>query len=216
MQRAELIINGDQVVELDFSALHPNLLYSAEGIQYPLDKDPYQIFNFHPLARPYLKQLLLYLLNSENFIKAEKAGNYFLKENKSEAKRLRGIGIKKARPLLEAYFREHEAIAHYFCSGKETGLRIMNLDARIALDVVYDFAKQGIPILSVHDSFIVQQQYHNQLRATMQHRYYQHTKGFNINIKMTPKILYINGLKNSNLPPIPPGYNEEGEGERER
>jgi hypothetical protein len=183
IKRAELTINGDPVIELDFSALHPNLMYASVGIQYPLDGDPYTVLHSDEEARPYLKQLLLYLLNSKDFIQAEQAGNNYLYEHHTERKQLKKIGITNARPLMEAYDREHSPINHFFCNGKETGLRVMNLDAKIALDIVYDYAKKGIPILAVHDSFIVQQQYQDLLRDTMLHRYQQHTKGFTINIK---------------------------------
>jgi len=30
----------------------------------------------------------------------------------------------------------HKPISHYFCKGKDTGMRIMNKDAKIALDIV--------------------------------------------------------------------------------
>ena len=62
-------------------------------------------------------------------------------------------------------------------------MRIMNLYATIALDVINHFAKQGIPILSVHDSFIVQGRYKDELKRIMQQMYRKHTKGFRCPIK---------------------------------
>jgi hypothetical protein len=123
------------------------------------------------------------LLNSKDFTQAERAGNYWLRNHPQERKQLKGHGITRSRPLLEAFMETHEPINQHFCTGKETGLRIMNKDARICLDIVYDFTKQRIPILSVHDSFIVQQQFKDLLRDTMQKWYEQHTKGFEIRIK---------------------------------
>ena len=77
---------------------------------------------------------------------------------------------------------QHSEIAKYFCQGKKTGMEIMNKDAMIALDVVNYFAKQDIPILPIHDSFIVQEQHRRELYNTMKRVYRKHT-GFRIQIK---------------------------------
>ena len=59
----------------------------------------------------------------------------------------------------------------------------MNLDAKIALEVIKHFVKQDKPILDVHDSFIVQAQYRDELFQVMQKVYQQKTGGFSIPIK---------------------------------
>ena len=84
---------------------------------------------------------------------------------------------------MAEFRRLHNPIDHYFCNGTETGLRVMNLDSRIALDIVDHFAKQNIPILAVHDSFIVQEKYEDELRQTMENTYEKHTNGFKCKIK---------------------------------
>lgn len=179
-ERSEIIINGDPVIELDFAGLHPNLLYATEGKQFL--GDPYSIVDGRPEARLFLKQVLLCLLNSKDETTAEKAANYWLARNDKERAILHSIGITRARPLIDAFKEKHKAIKLHFSTGKETGLRIMNLDAKIALDIVDHFAKQGIPILAVHDSFIVQQQYKDELHRTMQRVYKKHT-GYRIRVK---------------------------------
>lgn len=179
-ERSEILINGDPVVELDFAGLHPNLLYAMQGKQF--FGDPYSIVDERPEARPFLKQILLCLLNSKDEITAEKAANFWLAHNHKERSELHKIGITRARPFIDAFKEKHKPIAHHFCTGKETGLRIMNLDAKIALDIVNHFAKQGIPILAVHDSFIVQQQYRDELHQTMKRIYRKHT-GHRITVK---------------------------------
>ncbi len=180
-ERKELTINGLSVIELDYSGLHPNLLYASIGKQY--FGDPYAVINDNPIARPFLKQILLCLLNADSETKAEQASNYWLRDNPSERRALKDIGITRARPLIDAYKKEHELISEHFCKGKHTGMRIMNKDAEIALEVVKHFAKQNIPILAVHDSFIVKLQYEKELHETMQRVYSKHTGGFRIKIK---------------------------------
>ena len=182
-ERKRITINDRSVVELDYSGLHPHLLYAKQGIQF--FGDPYSVVDSRTEARPFLKQVLLCMLNAKDEIAAERAANYWLFKNHAERGALKEIGITRARPLIEAFKSAHKPIARYFCNGKDTGLRIMNLDARIALDVVDHFAKQNIPILAIHDSFIVQEQYQAELLQTMKRTYRKHTNGFRCPIKKT-------------------------------
>lgn len=180
-ERAKITINGDPIKEWDYSGLHPNLLYAAEGIQYK--GDPYSVVDKRPEARPFLKAILLCMLNAKNEITAERAANYWLYEAEpTEQEELKKLGITRARPFIDKFMIEHEPIAHYFCKGKDTGMRVMNKDSKIALDIVNHFAKQDIPILSVHDSFIVQEKYREELLQVMKNEYKKHT-GFRIKIK---------------------------------
>jgi hypothetical protein len=180
-ERSEITINGKPVVELDFSGLHPHLLYAKEGIQY--DADPYSVVDSRPEVRSFLKIILLSQLNAKDAVTAERAANKWLLDNREERLVLSRLGITRARPLIEAFREAHKPISSYFCTGKDTGLRIMNLDSKIALEVVNHFAKKGIPILPVHDSFIVQEQYREELREIMQTAYSKWTGGFSCPIK---------------------------------
>jgi len=60
---------------------------------------------------------------------------------------------------------------------------LMNRDARIALDVVWHFTKQSVPIIPVHDSFIVQEQHAEELWQVMDETYQKHNDGFACPIK---------------------------------
>lgn len=191
--RETITINGECVIEKDFSALHPRLLYAAQGIEF--DDDPYTVV-VHKLFGPkgdarggsctlrsFLKVALLALLNANDFQHAERATNYWLYENDDERRDLRVLGVTRARPVLEAFMETHGRIAHHFCSGKLNGLRTMNKDARIALDIVWQFARQGVPIIPIHDSFIVPAQHADELESTMKAAYQKHTDGFSCPIK---------------------------------
>jgi hypothetical protein len=122
------------------------------------------------------------MLNAKDMTTAEKAANYWLYRHHFEREQLKSIGIKKARPFIEKLIEVHQPIAHHFCSSKSTGLRIMNKDARIALDVVSHFIKQNKPIIPIHDSFIVQHQYRDEVKRAMLDAYAKHTGGFKIKI----------------------------------
>jgi hypothetical protein len=67
--------------------------------------------------------------------------------------------------LQERIKAKHEPIAIFFFTG--AGLRLQYRDSCIAEKVMMHFAKQGMPCLSVHDSFIVQERYARELEAVM-------------------------------------------------
>ncbi|PKL22550.1 MAG: hypothetical protein CVV48_01815 [Spirochaetae bacterium HGW-Spirochaetae-4] len=180
-ERKEITIDGEPTVELDFRGLHPHLLYTRVGIQY--DGDPYSVVDQCEIVRLFLKQILLTLINSIDEKTAVKAANYWLYKNYDYYLRLKRLGITCARPFIEKFIKTHEPISQFFCNGNENGLRIMNLDSKIALDVINHFVQQRIPILAIHDSFIVQKRYEAELYLTMKVAYRKHTGGFNIGIK---------------------------------
>jgi hypothetical protein len=178
--RKGITINREETIELDFKGFHPCILYAAEGIQY--NEDPYSAIDNRGEVRRFLKQILINMINSKNDRQAELASNNYLFENHIEREKLAALGITRAKPLIESFKRVHRPIAHYFCSGAETGLRIMNKDSKIALTIINHFAKQNITILCLHDSFIVQRKYREELYQVMKNTYNRFT-GFEIQIK---------------------------------
>lgn len=189
--RHTITIDGQPVVELDYSGLHPRLLYAAEGKQYV--SDPYSdAIDRIPgglgwseeariRSRPLFKTALLALLDSPSVNTAQSSVNKWLYEHYAESRYLRRLGIGRARVLIEAFEKSHSPIAHYF--GSDIGMKLMNKDARIALDVVWHFTKQRVPIIPVHDSFVVQGQYAEELWHVMDETYQKHNDGFTCPIK---------------------------------
>lgn len=172
-ERQDITINNNRTVERDFKALHPFLLYAAEGKQ--IYQDPYLTVESNPVARPFMKQILLCMLNAKDETSAERAANNWLYENHSEREKLKEIGITRARPMIKKFLEVHQPIKHYFFKGKENGQRIINKDSKIALDVLNHFAKQNIPVLCIHDSFIVEEQHAEELVQVMKSTYRKHT-----------------------------------------
>jgi len=177
-ERAAIWINHEPIVELDFSGMQPRLLYALEGIQY--NGDPYTAVIDDPGLRPFVKSLLLALLNADSLNKAIASGNYELYHDYELYQTLQAIGTKTSE-LVERFKEAHPKIKHHFC--QEMGLRLMNMDSKIALKVIEEFTSQKIPILAIHDSFIVQQKHEELLRKTMQDAYGKVTGGFTCPIK---------------------------------
>ena len=209
--RRRILINGNPVVELDYSGLHPRLLYTLEGIQF--DEDPYMKVSENQEVRSFLKTMLLAMVNSENFNEAQSACNAWLnpgniKDRKGvsaihkyesnlmsdvgkkkfekacrQAEAVKRTGITTARPWMEKFLNAHEPIRKYLCSGNKTGMELMNKDSKIALYVCKHFTDKNIPVLPVHDSFIVQTKYKQELKAIMDKAYRKYTNGFFCPIK---------------------------------
>ena len=180
-ERAEILIDGEPTKELDYSGLHPRLLYAREGIKYPIDVDPYAAVSDDPVLRDkVLKGVLLAMLNSESEIAAERSGNYqrHLKHEVHKLLKRKRLSVREIIARLKA---AHQPIAHYFFT--VAGLTIMREDSTIALKILLHFAKKNICCLAIHDSFIVAERYQKELREVMEKTYRDHTKGFECPIK---------------------------------
>jgi hypothetical protein len=172
-ERATILIDGESVVELDYSGLHPRLLYAKEGI--PYDGDPYKAVSDDDELRDVLKIILLAVLNSETETMAERVGNHMRHLNPSVHKLL----IQKklsVRQILESFKDAHEPIGKHFFSG--AGLKVMRQDSMIALHILTHFAKREICCLAIHDSFITKKRHEEELRQVMGETYRRHTKRF--------------------------------------
>ncbi|TFH67530.1 hypothetical protein E3W66_08595 [Gammaproteobacteria bacterium LSUCC0057] len=82
-------------------------------------------------------------------------------KGKPEAK----LKDKTLRILLEKFLEEHPRIEKYLCNDK--GVHLMRLDGEIAYEVIKEFTKRKLPILCVHDSFIVEHTQDDILRKLM-------------------------------------------------
>ena len=179
--RKQIYINDESTVEQDYSGLHVNLLYGLKGIQPPLE-DHYMVEHLlldfsKEEQRKIVKGVVLNAINADNPESAYKAFRQ-QQETGTRAKALRDIELKL---LLDAFKKKHPNIQEALNSDK--GVELMNIDGRITAKVIEHFTNKSIPILSVHDSYITQNQYSGELRAVMNNVVTDELNGFNINIK---------------------------------
>jgi hypothetical protein len=149
-----MTMNGDQVVELDFSGMHVALAYSRCGAT--LDGDPYEIPGF---TRQQAKLGLLTAFNATSLPAAIASLTDARKGKRVIASR------KEAARLLEALKVRHAPIASMLCS--DAGMTLMNLDARVMLSAVDHLIARGIPCIPVHDSIVVPLQYEGEAREAL-------------------------------------------------
>ena len=150
-RRGELLINGEILIEPDFSALHPTLLYAMKGIR--LDFDPYDTQEY---ARAHCKLALNVLINASSTRAAV------------DALMWRG-GWTETRCytelLVDEVAQRNEPIAEYL--GSDAGVRLMGIDSGMAVDVMRRCRKEGVDCLPVHDSFLTPAKSGNRVTAIM-------------------------------------------------
>ena len=174
-------INSEATVEADFEAFHTRMLYNIEGIDY--QRDPYQVAadsysNEQYKVRKYFKKIGLMSINAPKRSSAIKAvSKKLVKENTV-------IPQGELTRMLDHWLVTHQPIAKYLCTNK--GLELMYLDSQIAEKVIKHFTDLGIMVLCVHDSFIIQDRYKEELRAVME-KSYQEVMGTTYNVPIDYK-----------------------------
>ena len=170
--RTKIMIDGSPVLEPDFSAYHPRLLYALNKAPYP-DEEPYQLDGYPQTKamRKFLKNVLLSIVNNVKPDVTTKAIRSEYRKQEEKAKRWNrefedlGLGTltdKLLWDIMSGLMKKHSAISNFFFSGYGNALQY--IDSMIAEQVMLYFAKQGIPCLSIHDSFIVNVPYVEPLR----------------------------------------------------
>ena len=178
--RKQIYINDQSTVEQDYSGLHVNLLYGLKEIQPPLEdhyKVEHLLLDFSAKEqRNIVKGVVLNAINANSTKSAYAA----FRQQQETGSREKSLKDKQLELLLEAFKKKHPKIQESLCSDK--GVELMHMDGRITAKVIKHFTNKGIPILSVHDSYITQNRYSGELRKVMNEVVKEELNGFRINI----------------------------------
>jgi len=201
--RVHITINYLSTIEVDYSGLHPYMMYHLEGLEPPIG-DMYDIGVWKTpqekeSKRPIIKEFFNAIVNDQY-------GQYKMsKEQKSKL----GLSNKQLRDKLN---QKHCQIAHRFNSGY--GLTLQYEDSKIAEAVMLALLEQGIACLPMHDSFIVQSTEQGRLIGAMNVAYKDR---FGVEIDLKSTFLFDNDAsgkrKHSVELPIP--FDEHGEVDKE-
>jgi len=161
--RKLLLINGNPTVEKDYNCLHIRMLYNMEGFDLP--GDAYEkVSGGDPVLRSLYKLVGLVSINS-------KSQNACLNALRNE---IRGTALHSCfekldnKSLLQHYNKwvaAHPLISKYLNS--DIGIKLQYKDSELATKMISHFTKKGIPVLVVHDSFIVEKKYESELEEVM-------------------------------------------------
>lgn len=196
--RSYIVINGNATVELDYKNMHPYICSKRRGADYDESKDVYMLEGVSISDELGLPS---YLHNRE-FRRAVKVtinallnSPYGRIKTQSEFKDVvlstvtNGVGVYKDYlgvtsykeyieqvdclwiEFVELIRREFSHISDLFNDSE--GLRLQKEDSDIAEEVMLHFSDKGIPCLCIHDSFIVEEQYAEELKQVMEDK---HTK----------------------------------------
>jgi len=144
--RANILIDGEPTVELDFSNMFLMMLYHTEGIDY--QSDGYEIDGYE---RDNVKLAVNILFNTKN--------------KKGAVSALRNNGISDGGKLIELIKKKHSRLEKYFHSEKANEL--MRKESDIATEIITIGIFEGIIPLPIHDSFIIQKKYKSTFESIM-------------------------------------------------
>ena len=148
--RRYITINHKHTVELDFSNLHPHMLYALVGKK--LEGDAYELNNVPAEHRKYIKIAFNQLINGKGRAKIPIG--------------FAELGLTMSwSELRKAVAVRHAPISEYFNSGY--GLVLQHQDSEILERVLLHFTKNDIPCLPVHDSVIIHHHLKDELLTTM-------------------------------------------------
>jgi hypothetical protein len=168
-ERQRITIEGEPVVEVDYSAFHPTLAYCEHGL--PPPPEPYAVPGF---PRDLVKITFNVMLNSSNWNRARHTvarkpamATYLLGLERGPDEDLdtfwRKLVVRDpayaqrasqtAKRLLEAILDRHDGIRSMFFTG--AGGWLQKRDSDIAEAVMGRMRRQGVVCLPIHDSFLV-------------------------------------------------------------
>jgi hypothetical protein len=181
-ERRHLLINGEPTVELDYSAMHGNMLLNRAGE--PCRGDFYERILRELGVKPTeeRRDAVKQLTNATFNVGIDGYGGA-LGGAVDEHSKKRLVEILGVRPkqVYEAILRAYPMLAPYVCTGKHWEWLQTN-DSEIMIDVLETLAMMGIVGLPVHDSVIAPARYANTVKAVMR-GCYKNTMGFEPCIK---------------------------------
>jgi hypothetical protein len=165
--RRYITINGRATVELDFSEMHPSMLYLLSGqsapqniydlgILRPGDPAYDATVEPHKTRRRYIKKFLNALINDEH------------RRHRLSKPAQKELGLSHAE-LLQLILKKYPVIGDAL--GTDAGLYLQFLDSEIATMVMLELMKERITVIPVHDSFLVQVEFERDLAQAMQKAY---------------------------------------------
>ncbi|MDB2557124.1 hypothetical protein N9X77_04060 [Luminiphilus sp.] len=166
--RKHILIDGNQTQEIDFSGFHISLAYGLEGLSPPTDPYALNLTDARltdKQQRSAVKLLALTAINAKDRKTAFMAFRNEMNREQAGAENKISFTDDLLTVLLEEFLNENPSIAHYLCADK--GVELMAIDGNITSRLIAHFTNKNIPILTVHDSYIVEFEYEDELIRVM-------------------------------------------------
>jgi hypothetical protein len=168
--RSNLLIAGEPTIEIDYAACQLRLMFAYLGLPDPLNGEirpngSSVDYAIDDVPRDTVKLALLIMVNASSHKSARRALAPHLASippgsRGSEADRIMGA-VQRRYPELESLW----------CSG--VGLRLQRTDSDVCGRVQLAMQSAGLPVLSIHDSFVCWKRAEPVLRRTMRKAFAQ-------------------------------------------
>jgi hypothetical protein len=154
--RRFITINSNQTTEVDFKSIHPNILYTLEGIDKGSTFDPYSLSGLclegsPQQIRALAKGSLLRLMNSKTVGLAYNSVRLYCSEIKFPYNK----GLEKQ--VIDELINNNAEIKDYLLS-EDIWKELQYLDSSITESIIKSFLDEDKVILPWHDSYVVCQQ----------------------------------------------------------
>ena len=151
--RKHILINDKRTVEIDYSGFHVNLCYAIKGTE-PIG-DPYTISEdlFCDVDRAQQRNAIKILSLCAINAKDEKSTYQAFRDEQETGSVLKRLKDKELAYALQAFKERHSSISEFICTDK--GVELQNLDGKITARIMEAFTMRGVPVLTIHDSYIV-------------------------------------------------------------
>lgn len=168
--RKDITIDGVPTVEYDYRNCQLKITYALEGVFY--EEDAYMVEGLSdPLGRSALKATSLICLNTVDNKQAVQALTSKLREISGVYDYLK---VKKmnAKSLIDIFMEKHKRIESWFFG--QSGLKLQRIDSEICMNIINEMMSRNIPVLTIHDSFIVQTSFEHELMQVMVNQWQKH------------------------------------------
>ena len=168
-ERSWILINGNHVVEIDYKSFHPRILYHKMSID--IKGDLYEMVHPSKVLRPAIKKMLNIMINTKSDYRAVKAFEKALFKDEDGGIILTAMVNHRIDEwdLIALIKKAHKPIEKYF--GSNIGVKMQYEDSELAIIILTYFMKKKINCLTIHDSFIVEEKYKDELYNLMMNEY---------------------------------------------
>lgn len=144
-ERKNILIDGEETVEIDIKANHIRLIYAQENT--PCPHDPYDLPNYdRNIYRPLIKKLSLTAINAKNIASAIRS----IKRQEEYTSLWNKPDLDK---LIDDFTAHNPIIKDYLF--KDQGVLLMEKEGKLAIEIMKELISHKIPCLFIHDGFRV-------------------------------------------------------------
>jgi predicted protein tyrosine phosphatase len=153
------------------------MLYKLEGVN--CKEGPFEMVSPVPELRPLIKKMMQIIINTKSRRETVEAFKNYLQDEPELITVLSDRGLT-AWKLSDMVVQAHKEIEKYF--NTVIGVRLQYRDSKIAERILKHFTRKKIVCLCIHDSFIVPEQYEDELIDIMR-KEYKREMGFDCELR---------------------------------